>query len=66
MTSRNITIVGFLVIILIGIGLQAWASTGRSRLPTVPTLLGAINRRPVGKAVLLFVWFWCGWHFLAR
>ena len=66
MTSRSITIVGFLVIILIAIGLQAWASTGRSRLPTVPTLLGAINRRPVGRAALLFVWFWCGWHFLAR
>ena len=66
MTSRAITIVGFAFIILVAIGLQAWASTGPSRLPTVPTLLGAINRRPVGRAALLFVWFWFGWHFLAR
>ena len=66
MTSRMITIIGFAVFILIGIGLQAWAATGRSKLPTVGTVLGAINRKPLGRATLLFVWFWFGWHFLAR
>ena len=66
MTSRMITITGFAVLILIGIGLQAWAATWAPRLPTVGTVLGVINRRPLGRAILLFVWFWFGWHFLAR
>ncbi len=66
MTSRTITIIGFAGFVLIAIALQAWAATGRSRLPTVPTVLGAINRHTLGRVTLLVVWFWFGWHFIAR
>jgi hypothetical protein len=66
MSSREVTILGFVVI---GIGLLVVESIARrrdSRIPTLGEIIGFVMRRPWGRLGVLYVWWWLGWHFLAR
>ena len=59
---------GFTIAALIGIGV-AVALIGRwprSTVPTIGQVLGALTRRPAGRAIVLAVWIWLGWHFFGR
>jgi hypothetical protein len=66
MTSRSITIAGFALLLVVFGVLELAARIRRIPLPTLDQAFGAVMRRPVGRMVVLFVWFWFGWHFLAR
>jgi hypothetical protein len=46
--------------------LELAARTRRVPLPTIDQAFGAVMRRPTGRITVFFVWFWFGWHFLAR
>lgn len=64
--SRLITVAGF---VLIGLGLVAVHFHGKragSRVPSFADLCGFVMRERWGRLGVLFVWFWLGWHFLAR
>ena len=64
--TRFITIAGFVAIIAAGIGLAAWARSPRSPVPTIGEVLGHVMRARSGRVFVFVVWFWFGWHFLAR
>jgi hypothetical protein len=66
MTSRAITIAGFVVIGVAWIVLEV---AGRSRRTAVPTFSGWLDLLMgfrYGRVGVLLVWWWLGWHFLAR
>jgi hypothetical protein len=66
MTSRGITIAGFVVIIAFGLALALWARRRRSAVPSISGVLGHAMHTRSGRVLVLMVWFWFGWHFLAR
>ncbi|HEX6787214.1 MAG TPA: DUF6186 family protein [Acidimicrobiales bacterium] len=66
MTSRSITIAGFATLLVVFGVLELAARTHRVPLPTIDQAFGAVMRRPIGRITVFFVWFWFGWHFLAR
>ncbi len=66
MTSREVTILGFA---LIGVALLVveWLSRRRgSQIPTLSQMVGFVMRQRWGRLGVLYVWWWIGWHFLAR
>lgn len=67
MTPRVVTIGGF-GLVLIAAGLLEFVARTR-RIPDIPRLdeaLGVAQRTRLGRATTFVVWFWLGWHFLAR
>ena len=66
MTTRFLTIVGFAAFLLLAVAMEAVARTGRTRLPTLDAVFASARRSPLGRAITFAVWFWFGWHFLAR
>ena len=66
MTSHTLTAAGFAAILTVMVVLELAARTGRVGIPTVDQAFGAVMRRPVGRVVVFSLWFWFGWHFLAR
>jgi hypothetical protein len=66
MTSRDITIVGFGLLLILALSLDVLGRGGRVRLPTLDAALTRAMRPSLGRVAVLSVWFWLGWHFLAR
>jgi uncharacterized protein DUF6186 len=64
--SRNITIIGFAVLISTMAGLEFAARRGISRIPTLGQWLGYLMRSKTGRALVLVGWWWLGWHYFAR
>jgi hypothetical protein len=64
--SRDVTIAGFVVLLSLAGVLELLARHERVRLPTVAQTLRAVRSRRGGPLLLFVVWFWFGWHFLAR
>lgn len=66
MTTRMITVLGF---VCIGIALLALHLIGRrpgSRVPTAGQFVGFLMRPKAGRVTVLAAWLWLGWHFFAR
>ncbi len=66
MTSRDITIIGFTLILMTGALLEVLARAGRVARPTLDQTITRVMRSPRGRIAMLSLWFWFGWHFLAR
>jgi hypothetical protein len=66
MTSRDITIVGFGLILISALSLDLMVRGSRVRLPTLDEAITRAMRPALGRVAVLSVWFWLGWHFLAR
>jgi hypothetical protein len=66
MSSRAITIAGFVLIGLAGIVLELMGRSRRTTMPTFMRWVDLIRTLRYGPLVVLFVWWWLGWHFLAR
>ena len=64
--SRLITIAGFVVIGLALAAVHFHGKRASSRVPSFADLCGLVMRERWGRLGVLFVWFWLGWHFLAR
>ena len=64
MTSRDITIAGFVVLGLAMLSLFVVGLSGR--IPRVGDVLDALLARRATRVLLVFVWAWLGWHFLVR
>ena len=69
-SSRRITIAGFLLVIGVGACVELAARHGaqlRGRpLPTADEVLSPVMRSRTGRVVVIVSWCWLGWHFLAR
>lgn len=66
MSTRAFTIIGFAAFLTIAAGMEVVARTGWTRLPTLDAVFAAARRSPLGRVIAFVVWFWFGWHFLAR
>jgi len=66
MSSRAITIAGFVVIGLAWIVLELMGRSRRTTMPTFPRWIDLLRTYRYGRLAVLFVWWWLGWHFLAR
>jgi hypothetical protein len=66
MSTRAVTIIGFVAVIAALVTLEI---LGRRKIGSVPTLgewLGYIMRPRSGRALIMAGWLWLGWHFFAR
>ncbi len=66
MTSRGITITGFVALALGGLALQAIGRRGATPIPTFGQMVGWLMRSPPVRLAVLFAWWWVGWHFFTR
>lgn len=70
MSEPRISLLGF-VLIGLAAGYLQLASVGRARWPRrvsgfAAAIRGAQAASGTGKVVMLVVWWWFGWHFIAR
>jgi hypothetical protein len=66
MTPRAAIIAGFAVILCVVIAADLFARrTGSGVRPLSATLAAALRSRGA-RIVILAIWLWLGWHFLAR
>ena len=66
MSTRTITIAGFLAVIGALVVLELMGRSRRTRIPTVGEWLGYVMRPAAGRALILLGWLWLGWHYFAR
>ena len=66
MSSRDITVLGYAVFVLMGVGLHLWGSTGRSRIPSLGMVFSRAMRTRSGRVGIVAGWVWVGLHFFAR
>lgn len=66
MSSREITIAGYVVTGLAVLVLELVARRPGSRVPTIGQLLGFVMRERWGRLGVLCLWWWLGFHFLSR
>jgi hypothetical protein len=66
MSTRTITIAGFLAVIGTLVLLELLGRSRQTRIPTVGEWLGYVMRPAAGRALILLGWFWLGWHYFAR
>jgi hypothetical protein len=66
MTTRAITIIGFLAVISALIVLEILGRRKTNIIPKLGEWLGYIMRSRAGRALVLLGWLWLGWHYFAR
>lgn len=71
MSTRTLTITGFLIVLAVMIAVDLTARllrrNGPRRWPApLGTALSAALRSTVGRLLVFGWWLWIGWHFLAR
>ena len=66
MSTRAITIVGFVGVISALVLLEILGRQKKGNIPTVSEWLGYVMRPKAGRALILLGWLWLGWHYFAR
>ncbi len=66
MSSRDLTIAGYLLIAAAAAGLQLLSKRQGSRVPPLGAVLGRVMRTRSGRVGVLAAWAWFGIHFFAR
>jgi hypothetical protein len=66
MSSRGITIVGYVLIGLAVVVVELIARRPTNRIPTLSHLAGLLMRERWGRLAMLLAWWWLGFHFLSR
>jgi hypothetical protein len=66
MSTRAITIAGFIAVIGALVMLEFVGRRPGSRIPTLGEWLGYVMRSRTGRALILLGWLWLGWHYFAR
>jgi uncharacterized protein DUF6186 len=65
-SSRAVTIAGFLLLAAALAALDLIGRRPNTRVPSLAQLCGFVMRDTWGRLGVLLLWFWLGWHFLAR
>jgi len=66
MTSHEVTIAGYLVVVAGLVVLQVLATRTRVPVPALGDLLTRAMRSRTGRVGVLVAWAWIGLHFFAR
>jgi Family of unknown function (DUF6186) len=66
MSSHDVTIAGYLAVLLAGLLLQLLATRTRAQIPALGEVLTRIMRTRTGRVGVLVAWAWLGLHFFAR
>ena len=64
--SHDITILGYLLVLLAGLLLEFFATRTRARIPALGDVLTWVMRTRTGRVGVLVAWAWLGLHFFAR
>jgi uncharacterized protein DUF6186 len=66
LSSHDITITGYLVVVGGIVALQLLATRTRGPVPSLSDLLSRAMRSRTGRVGVLVAWAWIGLHFFAR
>lgn len=66
MSSHDITVAGFLIILAGLIGTDLAARRGYAQIPTFSQVITRIMRSRTGRVGILVAWAWLGLHFFAK
>jgi hypothetical protein len=66
MNSRDLTIIGYLSVLVAGVALQVAALRTPERLPSLGRVLTHVMRTRTGRVGILVAWGWLGLHFFAK
>ncbi len=66
MTSHDVTIAGYVLIIAAAVALEVAAATHAFDIVSIRTVLSRVMRTRSGRVGVLVAWAWLGMHFLAR
>ena len=66
MTTRNVFLAGYVLIGLALLALVLLADRRPSAVASVSELADAATRRRLGRVLVLILWWWIGFHVLAR
>jgi hypothetical protein len=66
MNSHDVTITGYVVILLAAAGLQLAATRSTAPVPPLGALLSRVMRTRTGRVGVLVAWAWLGLHFFAK
>jgi hypothetical protein len=64
--TRDVFLAGYVLVGLLLLALVLVSHRKPSAVATVPELADAATRRRVGRVIVLIVWWWVGFHVLAR
>ena len=66
MSSRDLTIAGYLFLALLGLVLQIRSYSPSSKIPSLGTVSSRVMRTKTGRIGVIAGWAWLGLHFFAR
>jgi hypothetical protein len=66
MNSHDITVLGFLIVLVGLIGTEVAARRPGSRIPTLGRVFTRVMRTRTGRVGILVAWAWLGLHFFAK
>ena len=66
MNSRDITIIGYVSVLVAAVALQVAALRMPERLPSIGRVFTQIMRTRTGRVGILVAWAWLGLHFFAK
>ncbi|WP_433193937.1 DUF6186 family protein [Nocardia sp. CA-107356] len=66
MSDRMIVIVGFVVVLLVTLGVVVVTHVRRDLVAPVGETVAYLTRTRVARIAAVVVWAWVGWHFLVR
>ncbi len=66
MSSHNITIAGYVAVLVIGVGLGIRAHAPGSRIPTISQVFGRIMHTRVGRITMVAWWAFIGFHLFSK
>ena len=69
--TRATAVLAYAAVLVAVVGLEVAARRPGSRVPALSDLCGFVMRYrvgglPIGRIAVLGLWWWVGWHFLAR
>ncbi len=66
MNGHDFTVAVYVVIALVGVGLQLRSHKEGSRIPPLSQVFGQVMRTRSGRVGVVVGWAWLGLHFYAR
>jgi hypothetical protein len=66
MSTRDGTILGYLVVLISGIALQISSIRAPDKLPSLGRVFTQVMQSRTGRVGMLVAWAWVGLHFFAR
>ncbi len=66
MSSHDLTVLGYLLVLAAGVVIQLLATRTRARIPSLGDVFTRVMRTRTGRVGVLVAWAWLGLHFFAR